>query len=132
MRTPHVRKIVLGCLSAALVVMLSPGTGKAQSALNPGFKAGEEKLTPSVRAGREIWWFATAFNDRFWTYSYPQRIGAAIDWYQILAAKNKRDLFQAWGAIPDPDCCIPGDDKCPAKRPTRPTASSGARATRNS
>ena len=49
MRTPHVRKIVLGCLSAALVVMLSPGTGKAQSALNPGFKAGEEKLTPSVR-----------------------------------------------------------------------------------
>ena len=30
---------------------------------------------PRRRAGREIWMFATAFNDRFFTYSYPQRIG---------------------------------------------------------
>jgi hypothetical protein len=70
---------------------------------------------PSERAGREIWFYATAFNDRFFTYSYPQRLGAAIDWYGILGAPSRKDLFQAWGAIPDPDCCIPGDENCPVK-----------------
>jgi hypothetical protein len=83
--------------------------------LSPGFAAGGQGLSASEQAGRDIWFFATAFNDRFYTYSYPQRLGAAIDWYLILAAKNKGDLFQAWGATPDPDCCVPGDDKCPAK-----------------
>ena len=37
-----------------------------------------------------------------------------IDGYLVLGAKNKKDLFQAWGAIPDPDCCVPGDANCPA------------------
>jgi hypothetical protein len=115
MRATHIRQVLFGCLAAALVALLSPASGQAQSALNPDFAAGEANMSPSVRAGREIWFFATAFNDRFWTYSYPQRLGAAIDWYKILAAKNKRDLFQAWGAIPDPDCCVPGDANCPAK-----------------
>ena len=115
MRTQSIRNTLFGCLFAILVVVLSTGTGAAQSALNAGFKAGEANLTPSVRAGREIWWFATAFNDRFYTYSYPQRLGGAIDWYRILAAENKTDLFQAWGAIPDPDCCVPGSPNCPAK-----------------
>jgi len=91
------------------------GMANAQSALNPGFAAGETQYSPSERAGREIWFSATAFNDRFYTYSYSQRLGGAIDWYRILAAKNKRDLFQGWGAIPDPDCCVPGDPNCPAK-----------------
>jgi hypothetical protein len=91
------------------------GTVNAQSDLNPGFAAGEAKYSPSERAGREIWFFATAFNDRFYTYSYPQRLGATIDWYLILGAKNKQDLYQGWGAVPDPDCCIPGDKDCPAK-----------------
>jgi hypothetical protein len=90
-------------------------SANSQSSLSPGYAAGDAGLSPSVRAGKEIWFFATAFNDRFYTYSYPQRLGAAIDWYLILAAKNKGDLFQAWGATPDPDCCVPGDDKCPAK-----------------
>ena len=86
-----------------------------QSNLSPGYAAGDKVLSPLERAGREIWFFATAYNDRFYTYTYPQRLGAAIDWYLILAAKNRRDLFRAWGAIPDPDCCIPGDQDCPAK-----------------
>ena len=80
----------------------------AQSSLSADYAQGDAKLSPSERAGREIWFFATAFNDRFYTYSYPQRLGGAIDWYRILAAENKADLFQAWGAIPDPDCCTPG------------------------
>jgi hypothetical protein len=105
-----------------LVVLLAAACGfwqtdgaYAQSKLSPGYAAGDAGLTPSQRAGREIWFFATAFNDRFYTYSYPQRLGAAIDWYLVLAAKNKGDLFQAWGGIPDPDCCVPGVGNCHAK-----------------
>src|SRR5262245_57142212 len=100
---------VLGFLSTI------PKEGFAQSSLSSGYAQGDTKLSPSERAGREIWFFATAFNDRFYTYSYAQRLGGAIDWYRILAAENKADLFQAWGVIPDPDCCIPGSPNCPAK-----------------
>jgi len=92
-----------------------PNSAFAQSALSSAYAQGDAKLSPSERAGREIWFFATAFNDRFYTYSYPQRLGGAINWYRILAAQNKSDLFQGWGAIPDPDCCTPGSPNCPAK-----------------
>lgn len=106
--------IFLGLLGA---LSLSGPTRPAwpQSALSEGYAAGDAPYTPSERAGREIWFFATAFNDRFFTYTYPQRLGAAIDWYGILGAPSRKDLFQAWGAIPDPDCCIPGEADCPAK-----------------
>jgi hypothetical protein len=101
------------------LILLAPaffsGTATAQSKLNPGYAAQDARFSPSARAGREIWFFATAFNDRFFTYSYPQRLGATIDWFKILAAKNKRDLFQGWGITPDPDCCTPGDPNCPAR-----------------
>jgi hypothetical protein len=107
------RRYWLLLLSAACALCQSPAY--SQRSLSPGFAAGGQGLSASEQAGREIWFFATAFNDRFYTYSYQQRLGAAIDWYLILAAKNKGDLFQAWGATPDPDCCVPGDDKCPAK-----------------
>ena len=102
-------------LLAAVCGFWQTGDAFSQSKLSPGYAAGDAGLTPSQRAGREIWFFATAFNDRFYTYSYPQRLGAAIDWYLVLAAKNKADLFQAWGGIPDPDCCVPGATNCPAK-----------------
>ena len=106
-------------LLAVLLLVLSAGgveTSRAQSSLNPGYAAQDAQYSPSARAGREIWFFATAFNDRFYTYSYPQRLGASIDWYKILAAKNKADLFPGWGVTPDPDCCVPGDPSCPAGR----------------
>ncbi len=102
------------------VIILLTGLGFsssawAQSKFSEGYARKDSRYSPSERAGREIWFYATAFNDRFFTYSYPQRLGAAIDWYKILAAENKGDLFQAWGAIPDPDCCVPGDADCAAK-----------------
>lgn len=93
---------------------LSPPAG-AQSVLSEEFAATSESYPPSERAGREIWMFATAFNDRFFTYTYPQRLGAAIDWYRVLRAERRGELFDAWGAIPDPDCCVPGAPDCPAK-----------------
>ncbi len=101
---------------AALLLAARPATEvHAQSSLSAGYAAGDAKLTPLERAGKEIWFFATAFNDRFFTYSYPQRLGASIDWFKILGAPYRNDLFQAWGAIPDPDCCVPGEAGCKAK-----------------
>jgi hypothetical protein len=110
--------LLLKLLIASIVIGYSctiPGPALAQSSLSPGYAQGDAKLSPSARAGREIWFFATAFNDRFYTYSYPQRLGGAIDWYRILAAEHEADLFPGWGAIPDPDCCVPGDPNCPAQ-----------------
>jgi len=107
---------LLGAWMALSFASLAPATtAHAQSVLDPTFAAEMPKLPPSATAGREIWFFATAFNDRFYTYSFAQRLGGAIDWFRILAAKNRRDLFQGWGAIPDPGCCIPGDPNCPAR-----------------
>ncbi len=91
------------------------GEARAQSMLSGDYVATNAPYTESERAGREVWFFATAFNDRFFTYAYPQRLGAAIDWYKVLAAEHHDQLFQGWGAIPDPDCCIPGEADCPAK-----------------
>jgi hypothetical protein len=108
-------KLMLAAAAIAGWMSLAPSSSSAQSSLSTGYAAGDAQFSPSARAGREIWFFATAFNDRFYTYAYPQRLGGAIDWYRILAAKNKPDLFQAWGAIPDPDCCVPGAPNCPAK-----------------
>src|ERR1043166_2646562 len=105
----------LFALLVAACAFCGAGDARSQRKLSPGYAVGDAGLSPSERAGREIWFYATAFNDRFYTYSFPQRLGGAIDWYLVLAAKNKGDLFQGWGAIPDPDCCVPGDANCPAK-----------------
>lgn len=102
-------------LLIAICTVLPGRPAQAQSSLNPGYAAQDAQYSASARAGREIWFFATAFNDRFYTYSYPQRLGASIDWFKIFSAKNKHDLFQGWGITPDPDCCIPGDPNCPAR-----------------
>jgi len=115
MRIPFICRVAVGLAFLALAAVAGGERSLAQSSLNPGFAADDSRYAPDARAGREIWFFATASNDRFFTYSYPQRIGATIDWYKVLAAKNKSDLFQAWGVIPDPDCCIPGQLNCPAK-----------------
>lgn len=105
-------------LAGMLCILVISGLARSawpQSALSEGYAAGDLGYSASERAGREIWFFATAFNDRFFTYSYPQRLGAAIDWYKVLGAPYRQDLFQGWGAIPDPDCCIPGEADCPVK-----------------
>jgi hypothetical protein len=65
------------CPLLAAVVAL-PSTASAQSKMNPGYAEQDKSYTPSARAGREIWFFATAFNDRSYTYSFPQRLGASI------------------------------------------------------
>ena len=109
---------LFAALALAILATLPAPSARAQSVLSPDFAATEPQLSPSERAGREIWMFATAFNDRFFTYTFPQRLGGAIDWYGILGAEHRGDLFEAWGAIPDPDCCIPGDPDCPARSPT--------------
>jgi hypothetical protein len=114
-KSARLLRLLAAWIALSLSSLALATTAHAQSSLDPGFAAADAKFSPSARAGREIWFFATAFNDRFYTYSYAQRLGGAIDWFRILAAKNRRDLFQGWGAIPDPGCCVPGDPNCPAK-----------------
>lgn len=83
--------------------------------LDPAFHAGAQGLTPSARAGREIWFKATAGNDRFHTYVFQQRLGVMIDWYRVLRSEARGDRFKTWGIINDPDCCTPGSPNCPRK-----------------
>ncbi len=80
-----------------------------------GFRAGEANLSPSARAGREIWYKATAGNDRFHTYVFQQRVGVLIDWFRVLRSDERDDRFAAWGIINDPGCCAPGSPGCAAK-----------------
>ncbi len=89
--------------------------GAASHYSESGFRIGEAQLNPSERAGREIWYKATADNDRFHTYVFQQRIGVLIDWFRVLNSKERSDRFRAWGLINDPSCCTPGSDGCPAK-----------------
>lgn len=127
----HWRRAFARARIVALVfLMLAPTAVPAQSVLSPEFARTNAPYSPEERAGREIWMFATAFNDRFFTYTYPQRLGAAVDWHRILGADRRGDLFESWGAIPNPDCCVPGAAAAPRSPPKRPTASPGAPATR--
>ncbi|MEK7748249.1 MAG: hypothetical protein AAB300_04155 [Nitrospirota bacterium] len=50
-------------------------------------------LNESEQAGAEIWFKATAGNERFFTYVYPQRLGVAIDWYRFLSATSRESRF---------------------------------------
>lgn len=101
--------------------LIQPASPPAQTAAgqsssdDPGFRRGEAGLTPAERAGREIWYKATAGNDRFHTYVFQQRIGVLIDWYRVLNSASRNERFKTWGLINDPGCCQPGSSNCPAK-----------------
>jgi hypothetical protein len=82
---------------------------------NTDFRLGEENLSHSEKVGREVWYKATAGNDRFHTYVFQQRIGVLIDWFRVLRSDARGDRFKAWGLMNDPDCCTPGSEGCPAK-----------------
>jgi len=53
--------------------------GPAGSLSDDGFRLGEAASLPSS-ARAEIWYKATAGNDRFHTYTFQQRVGVLIDW----------------------------------------------------
>ena len=72
---------------AAAAAPAAPGPAMPD---NAGFYAGESSLSPSERAGREIWFKATAGNERFHTYVFQQRIGVLIDWYRVLQRQGAR------------------------------------------
>lgn len=80
-----------------------------------GYHARASGMTESEKAGREIWFKATAGNDRFHTYVFQQRIGVLIDWFRVLNSESRDERFQTWGLINDPSCCKPGTGDCPAK-----------------
>ena len=63
-----------------------------------GFSAGEAGLSPAERAGREIWYKATAGNDRFHTYVFQQRVGVMIDWFRVLRSDERERPLSRLGA----------------------------------
>src|SRR5689334_13277361 len=60
-------------LLVAACTFWQAGDASAQRKLSPDYAATDAGLSASERTGKEIWLFATAFNDRFYTYSFPQR-----------------------------------------------------------
>ena len=111
----------LACFSTTLFAATETTTDSMENKTtdvyhdNTGFRNGEKNLNPSEKVGREIWYKATAGNDRFHTYVFQQRLGVLIDWYRVLRSDARDDRFKAWGLMNDPDCCTPGDEGCPAK-----------------
>ncbi|MGH8727602.1 MAG: hypothetical protein ACREV9_05490 [Burkholderiales bacterium] len=93
----------------------SPPPAKHPVYNEDGFHAGAAGMTESEKAGREIWFKATAGNDRFHTYVFQQRIGVLIDWFRVLDSEARDERFETWGLINDPSCCKPGSPDCPAK-----------------
>ncbi|HEU4890131.1 MAG TPA: hypothetical protein VFT47_01190 [Vicinamibacterales bacterium] len=102
-------------LPVAILIRVATSQPAPPAPLDPGFHAAAQGLTPSERAGREIWFKATAGNDRFHTYVFQQRLGVLIDWYRVLRSSNRGERFKTWGIINDPDCCTPGSPNCPKK-----------------
>ena len=89
-------------------------------------------MSPSEIAGREIWYKATAGNARFHTYVFQQRVGVLVDWYRVLRADQRDDRFARLGPHQRPRLLHPGHATAVRRRAwTRPTASTGARATRS-
>ena len=102
-------------LPLAILIRVATSQPAPPAPLDPGFHAAAQGLTPSERAGREIWFKATAGNDRFHTYVFQQRLGVLIDWYRVLRSSSRGERFKTWGIINDPDCCTPGSPNCPKK-----------------
>ena len=106
-------------LLAVLLLVLSAGgveTSRAQSSLNPGFAEGDAAYEPKARAGREIWFFATAYNDRFFTYSYPATARRRDRLVQDPGGEEQRaTCSRPGGSSPTPTAAFPADPDCPAK-----------------
>ncbi|MEO7192736.1 MAG: cytochrome c [Vicinamibacterales bacterium] len=102
--------VVLG-----LSVLTRAAVQQMPAVTDAGFQEGARGLTPSERAGREIWFKATAGNERFHTYVFQQRLGVLIDWGKVLGTTGRDQRFETWGLINDPDCCAPGSPNCPKR-----------------
>lgn len=85
-------------IPALLGLSLVTSTSQTSPAyLSPGYQESERGLSPSERAGRAIWFYATAGNDRFHTYTFQQRLGVMIDWFRVLNSESRPDRFQDVG-----------------------------------
>lgn len=123
------RRTIFGVFLVLAVMMASPSYGFSQPPPSQSPVSQKEyslsclrnldaSLTTSELVGKYIWFCATAGNARFFSYTYPQRMHILIDWYRVLKSNNRNTRFQDWGLINDPDCCRPGDPKCPARNLT--------------
>lgn len=117
----HLRR-KLPALALPLIALLGPLAGlvapaRAEAPVfnDAGFHTAAAGLSESERAGREIWYKATAGNDRFHTYVFQQRMGVTIDWWRVLQSDKRGERLKIWGLVNNPGCCRPGSEGCPAK-----------------
>lgn len=111
---------VLLALSLPLLALLLVAGVRAETPpllSDDGFHAHAAGLSDSERAGREIWYKATAGNDRFHTYVFQQRMGVLIDWWRVLRSDKRGERLAIWGLVNNPGCCRPGSPGCPATDP---------------
>ncbi len=108
----NMKRVVLAFSIIFFIGMATIAVGQDSSFT---FPYADESYTKSERVGAEIWFNATAGNERFFTYVYPQRLGVLIDWFGVLSTTERDYRFTRWGLINDPNCCKPGDPNCPAK-----------------
>lgn len=119
----RIHRIKLGAI-VGLALVLSSASCKKR-VFNQASKSSEihmvngfEPMTEEQARGRDIWYKATAGNERYHTYALPQRMGAYIDWWKVLNTQKRNTRFKDWGVINDPEC-RPGDassfgmDICP-------------------
>ena len=111
--------MVKGCAAVLLAATALAGPAPEKSiadADEPHRKAcARQGMNESECNGRRIWYNATGGNERFYAYTFPQRVGVTPDWYRVLRTDQRDDRFEAWGIINDPSCCVPGSAYCPAK-----------------
>ena len=80
---------------------------------------GAAGLTPSERAGREIWFKATAGNERFHTYVFQQRLGVLIDWGKVLGSYRPERALRDVGADQRPRLLHARRSELPEEEPRR-------------
>ena len=64
-----------------------------------------------ARRGRDLWFFATGGNARFFHRTLAERLGGRVDWNKFLGAPSRGQRFEKWGGISDPDCRPPQNDR---------------------
>ena len=110
------KPIAAGFLPWARCCCRRPPRRKASSARGSPLARRADALE---RAGREIWYKATAGNDRFHTYVFQQRLGVLIDWYRILQSGVATGPVPGLGAHQRSRLLHPRSAELPRQEPRR-------------
>lgn|GEM_PF-3715252 len=77
----------------------------------PDYENETDQRSDAARRGRDLWFFATGGNARFFHRTLPAKLGARIDWNRFLGDRSRGARFADWGAVNDPDCRAPRNER---------------------